>query len=164
MAAQALASSGLPAGVLTIEITENLLLGDAVLAGTRLAQLRALGIQLAVDDFGTGYSSLAYLRRYPVDVLKIDRTFVDPLTDGPRQAALVRSIIDLATALDVDTVAEGVERPEQASALSTLGCHVAQGFYFARPQPAPAISRLLEVGDLGVHEQLPAQLHPVDTP
>lgn len=158
VAARALATSGLPAGVLTIEITENLLLGDAVLAGTRLAQLRALGIQLAVDDFGTGYSSLAYLRRYPVDVLKIDRTFVDPLTDGPRQAALVRSIIDLATALDVDTVAEGVERPEQASALSTLGCHVAQGFYFARPQPAPAISRLLRVGDHGVHEPLPGQL------
>ncbi len=164
VAARALESSGLPAGVLTIEITENLLLGDAVLAGTRLAQLRALGIQLAVDDFGTGYSSLAYLRRYPVDVLKIDRTFVDPLTDGPRQAALVRSIIDLATALDVDTVAEGVERPEQASALSTLGCHVAQGFYFARPQPAPAISRLLEVGGLGVHEQLPTRRDSVDAP
>jgi diguanylate cyclase (GGDEF)-like protein/PAS domain S-box-containing protein len=164
IAARALATSGLPAGVLTIEITENLLLGDAVLAGTRLAQLRALGIQLAVDDFGTGYSSLAYLRRYPVDVLKIDRTFVDPLTDGPRQAALVRSIIDLATALDVDTVAEGVERPEQASALSTLGCHVAQGFYFARPQPAPAISRLLEVGGLGVHEQLPTRRDSVDAP
>jgi diguanylate cyclase (GGDEF)-like protein/PAS domain S-box-containing protein len=157
VAARALSDSGLPAGVLTIEITENLLLGDAVLAGTRLAQLRALGIQLAVDDFGTGYSSLAYLRRYPVDVLKIDRTFVDPLTDGPRQAALVRSIIDLATALDVDTVAEGVERPEQASALSTLGCHVAQGFYFARPQPAAAISALLQVGDLGVHEPLPGR-------
>jgi diguanylate cyclase (GGDEF)-like protein/PAS domain S-box-containing protein len=158
IAARAVADAGLPPGMLTIEITENLLLGDAVLAGTRLAELRSLGIQVAVDDFGTGYSSLAYLRRYPVDVLKIDRTFVDPLTDGPRQAALVRSIIDLATALDVGTVAEGVERPEQASALSTLGCHVAQGFYFARPQPAPAISRLLRVGKLGVHDTLPAQL------
>jgi diguanylate cyclase (GGDEF)-like protein/PAS domain S-box-containing protein len=158
IAARAVADAGLPPGMLTIEITENLLLGDAVLAGTRLAELRSLGIQVAVDDFGTGYSSLAYLRRYPVDVLKIDRTFVDPLTDGPRQAALVRSIIDLATALDVGTVAEGVERPEQASALSTLGCHVAQGFYFARPQPAPAISRLLRVGAMGVHDTLPAQL------
>jgi diguanylate cyclase (GGDEF)-like protein/PAS domain S-box-containing protein len=158
IAARAVADSGLPPGMLTIEITENLLLGDATLAGTRLAELRALGIKVAVDDFGTGYSSLAYLRRYPVDVLKIDRTFVDPLTDGPRQAALVRSIIDLATALDVDTVAEGVERPEQASALNTLGCHVAQGFYFARPQPAPAISRLLRIGVLGVHDTLPAQL------
>jgi diguanylate cyclase (GGDEF)-like protein/PAS domain S-box-containing protein len=157
IAARAIADAGLPPGMLTIEITENLLLGDAALAGTRLAELRALGIHIAVDDFGTGYSSLAYLRRYPVDVLKIDRTFVHPLTDGPRQAALVRSIIDLATALDVGTVAEGVERPEQASALSTLGCHVAQGFYFARPQPAPAISRLLAVGELGVHDTLPAR-------
>jgi diguanylate cyclase (GGDEF)-like protein/PAS domain S-box-containing protein len=155
IAARAVADSGLPPGMLTIEITENLLLGDAVLAGTRLAELRSFGIQVAVDDFGTGYSSLAYLRRYPVDVLKIDRTFVDPLTDGPRQAALVRSIIDLATALDVGTVAEGVERPEQASALSTLGCHVAQGFYFSRPQPAPAITLLLQVGEFGVHETLP---------
>jgi diguanylate cyclase (GGDEF)-like protein/PAS domain S-box-containing protein len=150
LASQVLADSGLPPGVLTIEITENLLLGDAELAGRRLAELRALGVQVAVDDFGTGYSSLAYLRRYPVDVLKIDRSFVDPMTDGPRQAALVRSIVDLASALEVDTVAEGVERSEQASALSGLGCRVAQGFYFARPQPADVISVLLEHGDARV--------------
>jgi diguanylate cyclase (GGDEF)-like protein/PAS domain S-box-containing protein len=142
-ATRCLRDSGLPPSALTIEITENLLLTDSALAGARLDQLRALGVQVAVDDFGTGYSSLAYLRRYPVDILKIDRSFVTPLADGPRQAALVRSIIDLAAALDLDTVAEGVERPDQAATLAELGCHVAQGFYFSEPQPVASIEALL---------------------
>jgi diguanylate cyclase (GGDEF)-like protein len=144
VASDSLARTGLPPEALTIEITENLLLGDTALAGARIAELRALGIQVAVDDFGTGYSSLAYLRRYPVDILKIDRSFVSPLLEGARPAALVRSIIDLATALDLDTVAEGVERREQATTLSRLGCHVAQGYFFARPQPAAEIRGLVD--------------------
>jgi EAL domain-containing protein (putative c-di-GMP-specific phosphodiesterase class I) len=148
-AAAALSEAGLPASALTIEITENLLLGDSTLAEARLAQLRAMGIRIAVDDFGTGYSSLAYLRRLPVDILKIDRSFVAPLPDGPRPAALVRSIIDLAAALDVDTVAEGVENAEQAAILNSLGCHVAQGYYFGYPQPAAGIDRLIDAAARG---------------
>jgi diguanylate cyclase (GGDEF)-like protein/PAS domain S-box-containing protein len=152
-AAAALSDAGLSASALTIEITENLLLGDSTLAEARLAQLRAMGIRIAVDDFGTGYSSLAYLRRLPVDILKIDRSFVAPLPDGPRPAALVRSIIDLSAALDVDTVAEGVENAEQAAILNSLGCHVAQGYYFGYPQPASGIDRLIDAaarGDAGL--------------
>jgi diguanylate cyclase (GGDEF)-like protein len=143
IATTALAKAGLPPAALTVEITENLLLGDSSLAEERLAQLRGCGIRIAVDDFGTGYSSLAYLRRFPVDVLKVDRSFVSPLSEDPRAAALVKSIIDLATALDMDTVAEGVETASQAEILNSLGCHVAQGFYFAKPQPADVIERIL---------------------
>src|SRR5205085_446022 len=143
-AVRGLSQAGLPPAALTVEITENLLLADSSLAEQRLAELRALGIRVAVDDFGTGYSSLAYLRRFPVDVLKIDRSFVAPLSEGLRPAALVRSVIDLANALDMETVAEGVETAEQAAILDSLGCHVAQGYYFVRPQPADAIERLLQ--------------------
>ncbi|MFL6240866.1 MAG: putative bifunctional diguanylate cyclase/phosphodiesterase [Actinomycetes bacterium] len=145
-ALSALARAGLPPAALTIEITENLLLADSTLAEERLAELRAHGIRIAVDDFGTGYSSLAYLRRFPVDVLKIDRSFVEPVCSDARPAALVRSIIDLASALDMDTVAEGVETKEQAAVLNSLGCHVAQGFYFAKPKPADVIEKLLLAG------------------
>jgi diguanylate cyclase (GGDEF)-like protein/PAS domain S-box-containing protein len=140
----ALADAKLSPTALTIEITEDLLLDDSALARTRLAQLRGLGIRVAVDDFGTGYSSLSYLREFPLDVLKIDRSFVAPLTEGPRAAALVRSIVDLANALDMDTVGEGVESAEQAAKLTELGCRVAQGYFFAEPQPARAIDRLLD--------------------
>jgi diguanylate cyclase (GGDEF)-like protein/PAS domain S-box-containing protein len=147
IAAVALRNADLPPAALTVEITENLLLGDSSWADERLAQLRGFGVRIAVDDFGTGYSSLAYLRRYPVDVLKIDRSFVEPLSDDPRPAALVRSIIDLAAALDMDTVAEGVETQAQAEVLNSLGCHVAQGFYFARPQPADVIGPTLLAGE-----------------
>ena len=150
-AADALARAGLPPAALTFEITENLLLIESSLAEQRLAQLRALGIRVAVDDFGTGYSSLAYLRRFPVDVLKIDRSFVAPLAEGPRPAALVRSIVDLARALDMDTIAEGVENAEQAATLNSLGCHVAQGNYFAEPQPADVIERLITQGDVSLN-------------
>jgi diguanylate cyclase (GGDEF)-like protein/PAS domain S-box-containing protein len=158
-AAAALVDAGLAASALTIEITENLLLGDSSLAEARLAQLRAMGIRIAVDDFGTGYSSLAYLRRLPVDILKIDRSFVAPLPDGPRPAALVRSIIDLAAALDVDTVAEGVENAEQAAILNSLGCHVAQGYYFGYPQPAAGIDRLIHAAVRGETGMPRARFH-----
>ena len=151
-AAAALAKAGLPPAALTVEITENLLLGDSSLADDRLGQMRGFGIRIAVDDFGTGYSSLAYLRRFPVDVLKVDRSFVEPLSEDPRPAALVRSIIDLAAALDMDTVAEGVETRSQARTLHSLGCHVAQGYYFARPQPKEGIERVLQSGARSVAE------------
>jgi diguanylate cyclase (GGDEF)-like protein len=141
---RALDAAGLPAESLTIEITENLLLKDIELAKSRLAALRALGIKVAVDDFGTGYSSLAYLDRYPVDVLKIDRSFVAPLGDQPKSAALVRAVIDLAAALELVAVAEGVENETQGATLLALGCRYAQGFYFSQPVPAAEISALLD--------------------
>jgi diguanylate cyclase (GGDEF)-like protein len=144
--AAALETAGLSPQTLTVEITENLLLVDAELAASRLAELRSLGVRVAIDDFGTGYSSLAYLDRYPIDTLKIDRRFVAPLIERPRSAALVRTIVDLALALGVDAVAEGVETAEQATVLRSLGCHLAQGFHFGRPVPADEMSRLLHTG------------------
>jgi diguanylate cyclase (GGDEF)-like protein len=148
IAADALQTAGLSPDTLIIEITENLLLKDAELARSRLAALRELGIKVAVDDFGTGYSSLAYLDRYPVDILKIDRSFVDPLGGSLKSAALVRSIIDMASALEIDAIAEGVEDEHQLATLQSLGCHFAQGFYFARPRPAADIMGLIHSGAL----------------
>jgi diguanylate cyclase (GGDEF)-like protein len=141
---RALEVAQLPADSLTIEITENLLLNDTELAKARLAALREVGVKVAVDDFGTGYSSLAYLDRYPVDILKIDRSFVAPLGDSPKSAALVRSVIDLAAALELVAVAEGVESELQGSTLLSLGCRYAQGFYFSPPVPAGEIGALLD--------------------
>jgi diguanylate cyclase (GGDEF)-like protein len=142
--ADALQHSGLPAESLVIEITEHLLLKDADLAQRRLGGLRDLGVQVAVDDFGTGYSSLAYLDRYPVDILKIDRSFVEPLARSAKSAALVRSIIDLAVALDIEPIAEGIEDAEQMDTLTALGCHLGQGYFFAQPCPADGIIELLD--------------------
>ena len=155
--AEALANAGLAPETLIIEITENLLLKDTELARARLAELRALGVKVAVDDFGTGYSSLAYLDQYPVDILKIDRSFVDPLGGNARSAALVRSIIDMASALDIDAIAEGVEDAGQLATLQSLGCRLAQGFFFARPRPAVDIAGLLAADSIA--EELPAQRH-----
>jgi diguanylate cyclase len=120
---------------LELEITEDSLLGDRERARGILSQLRELGIRVAVDDFGTGYSSLAYLRELPIDELKLDRSFVTPMSTEPRSAAIVRSTIDLAHALGLRLVAEGVEDEVTAGALARSGCDEAQGFYFSRPLP-----------------------------
>ena len=138
-----LSQAGLEGRALHVEITESLLMTDSDLARRKLAELRALGIGVALDDFGTGYSSLAYLRHYPVDVIKIDQSFVAPLPEGPRPAALVRSIIDLAEALDMTTLAEGVENGEQARILTELGCHVGQGFFLCEPLTVGRLDALL---------------------
>ena len=114
----------------------------------RLRQIHDVGVSLAVDDFGTGYSSLSYLRRYPFDRLKIDRAFVQAMGDGStsreRDIEIVRAIIDLATRLDVDVVAEGIETETEWHLLQTLGCGLGQGFYFSRPVPPAEISPQLE--------------------
>jgi EAL domain-containing protein (putative c-di-GMP-specific phosphodiesterase class I) len=144
--AATLHDAGLPPEALVIEITENLLLQDANLARSRLAALRAMGVRVAVDDFGTGYSSLAYLDRYPVDILKIDRSFVNPLGESEKSVALVRSILDLAAALDIDAVAEGIETDRQVIALRALGCRLGQGYLFARPRPAADLTAILRRG------------------
>ncbi|MBN1171665.1 MAG: EAL domain-containing protein, partial [Micromonosporaceae bacterium] len=134
----ALTESGLPAQCLVLELTESELADDTVLPVLR--HLKALGVRLALDDFGTGYSSLAYLRRFPLDILKIDRAFVTPITSDPSAAALTRSIIDMAHTLGLETVAEGVESEEQAALLRGMECQRAQGFLFARPQPPDVLA------------------------
>jgi len=140
--AGALAASGLPPRRLTLEITESGLGGDAEAAIERLVGLAGLGVHLAIDDFGTGYSSLAYLRRMPVDVLKIDKTFVDELATETDYVPLAQAVVALAGTLGMHTVAEGIEHPAQVSRLLALGCRYGQGFHFARPLPAA------DMGDL----------------
>jgi diguanylate cyclase (GGDEF)-like protein/PAS domain S-box-containing protein len=129
---------------LVLEITERSLLDDAA-SRDRLADLRAVGVRLAIDDFGTGYSSLGYLRDLPVDILKIDRSFVAAMDDGDEQSiALVAMVIELADVLGLDSVAEGIELDTQIERLRTLGCHAGQGYLIARPMPAAGIEELLE--------------------
>ncbi|MBM2618655.1 bifunctional diguanylate cyclase/phosphodiesterase [Actinoplanes sp. LDG1-06] len=128
-----LASSGLPAGRLTLEITESLLLGDQDQIHADLARLRAAGIRVSIDDFGTGYSSLSYLHRVPVDTLKLDKSFVDTITTSPQQHDLVRGILRMADTLSLAVVAEGIETEEEHRLLREAGCAYGQGFLFARP-------------------------------
>jgi EAL domain-containing protein (putative c-di-GMP-specific phosphodiesterase class I) len=134
---------GLPKGALEIEITESTLMGDHAQAREALARLRAIGVRTSIDDFGTGYSSLSYLRQLPVHALKIDRSFITDLRREPDSEAIVRSIIELARNLRLETVAEGVEDERVCDQLRSLGCHYAQGFALARPMPADAMFRWL---------------------
>jgi diguanylate cyclase (GGDEF)-like protein/PAS domain S-box-containing protein len=130
-----LRSTGLPPGNLTLEITESALMHDAVSALQVLKALKSIGVSLAIDDFGTGYSSLSYLQRFPLDVLKVDKSFVDDLDDG-QGAEIVSAVVNLAHALGLRVVAEGVETERQLNALQELGCDFAQGYLFSRPVPA----------------------------
>ena len=134
--AAALAAAGVAPGRLTLEVTESVIMRDPDATLERLRALKALGVSLAIDDFGTGYSSLSYLRRFPVDALKIDKSFVDGVADGGSDAALARTIVALAEMLGIRSVAEGIERPEQRAQLAALGCDVGQGYLFARPLAA----------------------------
>lgn len=127
-----LAHHGLPAEALKLEITERLMLEHTEQVLAMLGQLRRAGVHLAVDDFGTGYSSLSYVKRFPVDMLKIDREFVDGLPDNADNVALVEAIIAMAHSLDLKVVAEGVETRDQETFLRALGCNLMQGFYYAR--------------------------------
>jgi EAL domain-containing protein (putative c-di-GMP-specific phosphodiesterase class I) len=126
-----------------LEITETALLADIEATERRLRELRAAGIRIALDDFGTGYSSLGLLSKLPVDLIKIDRSFVRGLPGEPASVALTRSIIGLASAFGLKTVAEGVEMEEQLQTLRELGCTQSQGYLHARPLPAAQIERLL---------------------
>jgi EAL domain-containing protein (putative c-di-GMP-specific phosphodiesterase class I) len=138
-----LAEAGFPASSLVVEITESVMMRDLELSIQRLAQLKELGVQLAVDDFGTGYSSLNYIRRFPVDILKLDKTFIDGVADSGEESALTAAIIELASILNLRPVAEGIERAEQLDKLLALNCELGQGFYFARPLDADAVESLL---------------------
>jgi diguanylate cyclase (GGDEF)-like protein len=123
----------LPAGLLRLEVTETAVMANPAVAMTTLTALRNLGIRLSIDDFGTGYSSMAYLKRLPVDELKVDRSFVLNMTSDHNDAVLVRSAIDLGHNLGMTVVAEGVEGVDHVAALQDLGCDIAQGFHYARP-------------------------------
>ncbi len=144
--AGALRDAGLAPAGLALEITEGVLMGTAPGTLATLWQLRDLGVGLAVDDFGTGYSSLAYLKRFPVDTLKIDRAFVAGLGADGEDTAIVGAVVGLAHALGLATVAEGVETADQAAGLRRLGCTLAQGYHFARPLPPAALAALLAAG------------------
>lgn len=136
---RALELSGLNPARLELEITESLLIQDALSTRTTLNELRAMGIRVALDDFGTGYSSLAYLRNFPLNQLKIDRSFVAALQDDSSARAIVSAIIQLANALNLETTAEGIESPREADILRECGCHLGQGYLFAAPMPEHAL-------------------------
>jgi diguanylate cyclase (GGDEF)-like protein/PAS domain S-box-containing protein len=144
LVARTLATTGLPADELVLELTESALLDEGEATSAAITALKAQGVRISLDDFGTGYSSLSHLRRFPIDVLKIDRSFVSGIDGGEEgERALVRSIIRLAHSLKLETVAEGVERPEQLAPLRALGVSYGQGFLFAKPMEAVAVARLL---------------------
>ena len=141
--ARALDDSGLPPDALVLEITETTLMLDFDASVARLRSLKDLGLRIALDDYGTGYSSLNRLAKLPVDIVKIDKSFIDQLTVSDVGRALVQSVIDVAKALRCKTIAEGVERPDQRAALEELECDYIQGYLFARPSPpADAVDTL----------------------
>ncbi|WP_433293224.1 putative bifunctional diguanylate cyclase/phosphodiesterase [Actinoplanes sp. CA-030573] len=139
-----LAETGMPPGQLCLEMTESVLLNDTDENLARIVSLKALGVMLAMDDFGTGYSSLAYLRRFPMDVLKIDRSFVDRLGGDCEDEALVRTIVRLGQRFGMRTIAEGIENDVQLALLREMGCDYAQGYLLSRPLPASDATALLE--------------------
>ena len=135
MVADILLETKLPADLLELEITEGVLARDVDNTRVALATLRQLGVRIAIDDFGTGYSSLAYLKRFPVDVLKIDQSFVRDMLVDKSDAAIIEAIVKLGQALGLELVAEGVETREQADALLAYGCQIMQGYLYSRPLP-----------------------------
>ncbi|MGI9146451.1 MAG: putative bifunctional diguanylate cyclase/phosphodiesterase [Chloroflexota bacterium] len=146
---QALLRTKLDASSLKLEITESVVMRNVTTATAALAGLRGLGVRLAIDDFGTGYSSLSYLKRFPVDTLKIDKSFVDGLGVDAQDTAIVRSVIGLAEALGLSVTGEGVETNLQYEYLRDMGCDRGQGFLFAKPLPADQVTRLLWANALG---------------
>jgi EAL domain-containing protein (putative c-di-GMP-specific phosphodiesterase class I) len=138
---EALATNSIDPRGLVLEMTEGAMMRDTAAAASNLVRLKELGVRIAVDDFGTGYSSLAYLQGFPIDILKIDKTFIDRLEVGP--VALPHAIIRLAQTLGLTTIAEGVETERQRACLRDLGCELAQGYHFAEPLEAGAITASL---------------------
>jgi EAL domain-containing protein (putative c-di-GMP-specific phosphodiesterase class I) len=141
--AAVLAETGLPPSCLELELTESQVMNDVEHAISVMHEVKKLGVLLAIDDFGTGYSSLAHLKRFEIDVLKIDQTFVRDLTVDPDDAAIVTTIIALAANLKLDVISEGVETLEQMAFLRQHGCRQMQGYYFSRPVPAAAFEAVL---------------------
>jgi EAL domain-containing protein (putative c-di-GMP-specific phosphodiesterase class I) len=141
--AAAVDESGIRASWLVLEVTETVLMADPVVAATALGHIRDLGVRVALDDFGSGYSSLSHLRRFPIDIVKIDKSFVDDVAHAGAESAIARGIIELGRAMNIQTVAEGIEVDEQAEVLRTLGCELGQGFFFAKPLAAEAWADML---------------------
>ena len=141
---RALADTGLDPSALVIELTENMIMDDAEASLAKLARLKALGLSLSIDDFGTGYSSLGYLQRFPIDQLKIDRSFVMEIRSELQPAPIVKAVVSLAHDLGLTVVAEGVETHHQLARLKALGCEEYQGYLFSRPVPADAFGALLD--------------------
>jgi diguanylate cyclase (GGDEF)-like protein len=140
--ADALGQAGLDPHLLTLEITESVLVQDTLQVAGKLRRLKELGVRLALDDFGTGYSSLSYLRRFPIDVLKIDKSFVDGIATSAEDRAVAGAIIQLGQTLRLEVVAEGLETAEQVHVLRELSCPTGQGYHFGRPRPVDRIAAL----------------------
>jgi EAL domain-containing protein (putative c-di-GMP-specific phosphodiesterase class I) len=140
---RALEDAGLPPSLLLLELTESVLLRQEEGIAANLAELQRLGVRLAIDDFGTGYSSLSYLRELPIDVLKIDRSFVEGITASQRRLALAQGIVGIAGTLGMAVVAEGIETGEQRELLTQMGCEYGQGYLLARPMTWQDGQRLL---------------------
>ena len=145
---QLLFDTGMKAGYLNVEVTEGVLMKDVEATASVLRELKAMGVKLTVDDFGTGYSSLSYLRQFPIDGLKIDRSFVHEINQGPRDNAIVNAIIAMGESLGYRVVAEGIETEAQKEYLRSRGCEFGQGYLFSRPVPAAQVESLLQTGSL----------------
>jgi EAL domain-containing protein (putative c-di-GMP-specific phosphodiesterase class I) len=141
--AASLEAIGLPSELLIFEITETMVMEDLSGAREVMKKLNRLGVRLAIDDFGTGHSSLAYLKQFPVHEVKVDRVFVQGVVESPVDSAIVRAVIDLANAMGISAVAEGVETKDQVAVLKSLGCEVGQGFYFSQPLRVEEFDELL---------------------
>ena len=141
--AQTVQASGIEPHRVILEITESVMMHDVPLMMERLRELKRVGVQLAIDDFGTGYSSLSYLREFPFDLLKIDKAFIDDVGAGSDQKELTTAIIELGKTLDLELVAEGIERSDQVSRLTTLDCGLGQGFFLAEPLDLGQVESLL---------------------
>jgi EAL domain-containing protein (putative c-di-GMP-specific phosphodiesterase class I) len=126
-----------------LEITETVVMENVEVATNMLRQIRALGIELSIDDFGTGYSSLSYLHRFPLNTLKVDRSFVTQMQGNNENTEIVRTIVTLARTLGMDVIAEGVETPEQLAQLRALDCKYGQGYYLSKPRPAKEAEKLI---------------------
>ena len=142
-----LRDTGLDPGMLELEITESTLMAQTESLRSRMIEIKDCGIHFSLDDFGTGYSSLSYLTRFPIDTLKIDRTFIRDMIDDPKDLAVVDTIVNLAENLQLKTIAEGVEKIEQITLLKLLGCHSIQGYFFSKPVHADELAKLLS-GDI----------------
>jgi EAL domain-containing protein (putative c-di-GMP-specific phosphodiesterase class I) len=153
--ADLVAETGIDPERFELEITEGLLLGDDAQTHEALRRIRAMGFRIALDDFGTGYSSLSYLQRYPIDKIKIDRSFITNLGIDNDAEAVVSAIVKLARALGLSVIAEGVETETQRVRLTAAGCSEVQGFLFGKPAPAGAITALLAGDD--VLQAVPAE-------
>jgi EAL domain-containing protein (putative c-di-GMP-specific phosphodiesterase class I) len=155
--AEALHRSDLNPSLLTLEITESLFAQDIEETTRKIGQLKDLGVRLALDDFGTGYSSLSYLRRFPIDTLKIDKSFIDGVTTSPEDHAVVAAITQLGQTLRMEVIAEGLECSDQVDALRFLDCPLGQGYHFSRPlTPGDAVKLMLTGGRASTGMLVPA--------